>query len=594
MKKFLNISLLVLISLQSFVLFNNSYADKIEWAISFGGVDNENIDHILVCPNNEVIIIGTFSDNISFGNGLSNKDTIFCENDFEDVFIARFNSDGEFLWVTSLAHGPEYFYWWIFPSVDQNGNLLICGTFINEMTIGKNQTNEITLKSPDGNSLDIFITRIINDGQIDWAIKAGDEEQEQVWDFASDNSGALYITGRFWGDSTFFPGGMKDDIILSGNENAYSIFTVKYDENGDIHWANRIKSEYDILSYSIAVSKSGKVLIGGYFTDNMVFETESIVDTSFSSNGETDIFIATYDSGGNYSWAISEGGLDYDLAKDLSFDSKENIVVTGFFQGTMIMGDRDTLRSDDSIFDNFDDIFLAKYDPEGRYLWSLREGGGMLDGGEGLQIFDNDKILLSGFYWIEATFSSGNINETTISNIADTSSHFAAKYSPDGMLIWVADVDSLFNTFNTNIAIDLDGEMLRAGEYSGNINLISKENSIPLSSNGANDIYLAKFSDKITSITEDNIYMKDYTLKQNYPNPFNPSTTIEYIIPKKENVKVELFNILGERINILVDEIQSAGNYKLNPNLHHLPSGIYFYKLTAGSYKKTNKMMLLR
>ena len=107
--------------------------------------------------------------------------------------------------------------------------------------------------------------------------------------------------------------------------------------------------------------------------------------------------------------------------------SIKNIVVTGFFQGTMIIGYRDTLSSDDSIFDNFDDIFLAKYDPEGNYLWSLREGGGMLDGGERLQIYDNDKILLSGYYWIEATFSYGNINETTISNIEDTSSHFAAK-----------------------------------------------------------------------------------------------------------------------------------------------------------------------
>jgi hypothetical protein len=195
---------------------------------------------------------------------------------------------------------------------------------------------------------------------------------------------------------------------------------------------------------------------------------------------------------------------------------------------------------------------------------------------------------------IEATFSSGKINETTITNIADTSSHFAAKYSPDGMLLWVADVDSLFTTFNTNIAIDLDGEMLRAGEYYGNVNLLSEENSIPLRSNGGDDIYLAKFSDKITSITKNDVFRNGYKLNQNYPNPFNPSTTIEYKIPKKDKVKVELFNILGERIDILIDEIQSAGNYKLNPNLHHLPSGIYFYKMTAGSYKITNKMMLLR
>lgn len=594
MNKFLNISLIGLLVFQIFILFHFSYADEIEWAISFGGVENEHIDHILVCSNNDVIILGTFSDSISFGNGLQNKDTIVCENDFEDVFIAKFNSDGEFLWVTSIAHGPENFDWWIFPSVDQNDNLLICGTFINEIIIGKDQPNEISLNSPKTNSLDIFLTKILSDGQVDWAIQAGDEQQEQVWDTATDIEGSIYTTGRFWGDSTCFPGGMNDDIILYGNENAYSLFIVKYDKNGDLHWANSIRSDYDLISYSIAVSKSGKVMIGGYYTDNMVLETETIVDTILFVNGGSDIFIAIYDSSGNYLRAISEGGINYDVVQDLTFDSNENIIVTGSFQGTVIMGSTDTLISDNSIFDDFDDIFLAKYDSEGNYLWSLQEGGGMLDGGERLQIFESDKILLSGYYWVEATFSHGKINETTISNIADTSSHFAAKYSPAGNLLWVADVDSSFFTFNTNIAINLNGDMLRAGEYYGNINLMSEKNSIPLNSTGGADIYLAKFSDDLNSINEERILINSFALNQNYPNPFNPTTTIEYIIPKREKVKIELFNILGERIDILVDEIQLAGKYKLNLNLHCLPSGIYFYKLTAGSFKKTNKMILLR
>jgi hypothetical protein len=88
--------------------------------------------------------------------------------------------------------------------------------------------------------------------------------------------------------------------------------------------------------------------------------------------------------------------------------------------------------------------------------------------------------------------------------------------------------------------------------------------------------------------------LNSYSLEQNYPNPFNPVTTIEYSIPKDNFVTVAIYNVLGEKITELVKENQKAGIYKVTWDAKNAANGVYFYKLEAGDYSKTMKMLLLR
>lgn len=83
-----------------------------------------------------------------------------------------------------------------------------------------------------------------------------------------------------------------------------------------------------------------------------------------------------------------------------------------------------------------------------------------------------------------------------------------------------------------------------------------------------------------------------YNLKQNYPNPFNPVTNIEFDIAKTSNVNLVIYNSLGQLVSTLVDRELSAGTYRYDFNASGLPSGAYFYRLTAGDFIKTNKMIL--
>jgi hypothetical protein len=85
-----------------------------------------------------------------------------------------------------------------------------------------------------------------------------------------------------------------------------------------------------------------------------------------------------------------------------------------------------------------------------------------------------------------------------------------------------------------------------------------------------------------------------FTLEQNYPNPFNPSTTIEYAIPHSGLVTLRVYNVLGEEIATLFDDTQPAGTFTAKWDASGIPSGVYFYRLTAGEYIQTRKMVLLR
>jgi|GEM_PF-1712566 len=91
----------------------------------------------------------------------------------------------------------------------------------------------------------------------------------------------------------------------------------------------------------------------------------------------------------------------------------------------------------------------------------------------------------------------------------------------------------------------------------------------------------------------------NFVLNQNYPNPFNPGTTISYSIPENDYVQIVVYDIIGNEMAILVNEEQPAGNYKIEFNgysneVRNLPSGVYFYRLRAGDFIETKKMILLK
>jgi photosystem II stability/assembly factor-like uncharacterized protein len=109
------------------------------------------------------------------------------------------------------------------------------------------------------------------------------------------------------------------------------------------------------------------------------------------------------------------------------------------------------------------------------------------------------------------------------------------------------------------------------------------------------DIAAGEFSIGVTSTDDsENGLPSEYSLEQNYPNPFNPITTIKFSIPNEGLVTLKIYNALGEEIKTLVNEIKQTGNYNIIFDATSLPSGIYFYRIQAGNFLETKKMILLK
>lgn len=102
------------------------------------------------------------------------------------------------------------------------------------------------------------------------------------------------------------------------------------------------------------------------------------------------------------------------------------------------------------------------------------------------------------------------------------------------------------------------------------------------------------YSDLAVSVDDDGQEITEFALKQNYPNPFNPATTIQYKLPESSDVRLEVFDMIGRRVAILVNEQVEAGHHEIYFDASHLASGVYIYRMIAGDRTFTQKLTLIK
>jgi hypothetical protein len=117
----------------------------------------------------------------------------------------------------------------------------------------------------------------------------------------------------------------------------------------------------------------------------------------------------------------------------------------------------------------------------------------------------------------------------------------------------------------------------------------------PDNENPLGKIYIYSMKKFIVGVEEHKNTLPDkFLLKQNYPNPFNPSTNIKFSLPNPEHIEIEVYNIIGQRVEILLNQQTKAGNHEVEFNAQNLSSGIYFYRIEAGEFQDVKKMILIR
>ncbi|MCL5029783.1 MAG: T9SS type A sorting domain-containing protein [Bacteroidetes bacterium] len=197
--------------------------------------------------------------------------------------------------------------------------------------------------------------------------------------------------------------------------------------------------------------------------------------------------------------------------------------------------------------------------------------------------------------YLSVSNNKGEANSWSIKYSSTNNIYLSIDYSVSGT-IYLADGNRILvstdygNTFNVYKTLD-----------STIVGIYKKPSSDLLYAATKYDIYeissssIKSIKHLVTSIDDKgNTVPNEFVLFQNYPNPFNPSTTISYQLSAVSKVSLKVYDVLGREVATLVNEVQSPGEYVKTLHATSLPSGIYLYKLTAGNFVSTKKMIILK
>jgi len=347
-------------------------------------------------------------------------------------------------------------------------------------------------------------------------------------------------------------------------------------QNVDWLWANQAGGINDDFSYSIAVDDIGNSYVTGYFGGSATFGT-----TTLTSSGGYEIFVAKLDNNGNWLWAKQSGGTNSVVGNSIAVDSIRNSYVTGYFWGSATFGTT-TLTSS-----GYEDIFIAKLDINGNWLWAKKAGGTYWDYGYSITVDANGNSYVTGIFYGNATFG------TTILTSSGYYDIFVAKLDSNGNWLWAKKAGGTSWDYGCGIAVDANGNSYITGYFDDSVTF----GTTTLISSGDYDIFVAKLGE-VNSIDLPDIISFN-GIRSIYPNPFNPLTIINYEISMPADVIIEVYNNRGQLVRNFILGYKEQGSYKLtwegeDNNGCLCSTGIYYIRMQAGKKIYIKKAVLLK
>ena len=366
--------------------------------------------------------------------------------------------------------------------VDATGNIYISG-YISDTVDFDPSVNQLLLGSDM--APDAFLAKYDPSGNLIWA-KHIEGSTMPVFseDIAVDGQGDVYLTGYFGGTVDFDPGTATSNLTASG---PFDVYLVKIDASGNFQWAHNFGGPSADFGYGLATDASDHVIITGYYLGSADFDPSANTATLNSVGNSPDTYLAKYTSSGALVWANSLGGSVQDQGNAIATDAQDNIYVTGFFGSS---ADFDPSAGTANLTSaGAADIFLAKYAPNGNYVWAIGAGGTDDDKSQDITLDDNGNIYMAGSFKATAQFDpAGSASALVSSGDKDL---FLAKYRSGGSLAWALSAGSSTTDIANAVAIDSVGNVLLSGSFAGAVGFDPSNLSNTLTSLGSSDIFMA-------------------------------------------------------------------------------------------------------
>lgn len=198
----------------------------------------------------------------------------------------------------------------------------------------------------------------------------------------------------------------------------------------------------------LASGPEGEFYLAGEFLDTTQFGDKMLI-----SSGGTDIFLARHTPEGVPIWANKIGAADYDYVQKIVTDAGGNVIIAGYFYGGTLIG------PDHYMSHGSQDVFIAKYGPEGAFLWSFRAGGGSADYVSGLALDVNQNIIISGYFYDSINFGDMSLISSGSTDI------YLAKFNAEGGLLWATTAGGSSSDQSRSASCDPEGNILMSGSF---------------------------------------------------------------------------------------------------------------------------------
>ncbi|WP_435355385.1 SBBP repeat-containing protein [Emticicia sp. SJ17W-69] len=347
--------------------------------------------------------------------------------------------------------------------VDASGNIYVTGYYSGTATFGT------TIKVSVGQN-DIFVAKYNNVGILQWVQSAGGTSDDRGYGIAIDATGNVYITGSFFGNTTFG----SNTINSTGG---HDIFILKYNSDGIMQWVQSAGGASSDYSYGIASDGSGNVYITGYYTGSATFSTTIL--TSNQGILDPEIFLAKYNSSGVLQWVQSAGGNGTQISNGVALDGSGNIYITGSLNISGNFG------SNNISVIGYQDIFVAKYNNFGNIQWVKSMGGSSSSAsGDGIAVDGNGNVFVTGVF--TATTYFGDMSKTSTGDL----DAFVFKCNSLGNIQWVQSMGGIGHERSYGIGTDSFGDVCITGYFENTINL----GTTTITSVGNTDIFVIKYN----------------------------------------------------------------------------------------------------
>ncbi len=463
-----------------------------------------------------------------------------------------------------------------------DGNLIIDSRYItpycctNAYDVAVGPDLNIYIAGYDNRFTSLFKYNVITQSFSQTQVAISDDEIRQSL-LSIDNTGNIYITcsylyfNQFGGDNKLVTKKYSPNLTALANHSYGSASSYNY---------NR---PYDM-----------KIIQGNIYIAGRLHSTS-----------HTDFGLLKYDSLLNLKWVRTYNGSasEGDTSKSLTFDSENNIILVGTSTET----------------GSGSDITTIKYDDSGSEIWKRHFNGSGNGNDQAVEvIIDDDDVFVLGRVWNGSDYdgvlikydSAGTLQwNKTIAGLPGTDEIISTMLSSEGVILvgggLKLDTSSGYDFFMK--AYTINGDFAFSEYYNGAGN--GDDYIVDMKTNNYGEIFVSGNSmgpnsnfDIVTIMYTDMVNVNQisgnipssFSLHQNYPNPFNPTTSIKFKVKSLKDVKLSVYNNIGKEVAVLVNEKLSAGEYEYQFDGSNLSSGVYFYRLLAGEFVETRKMVLMK